>query len=195
MKQVSAIFLSLWFFLTVCAFGQRRGEPTYAEASFGYSKDPTRVILHVTEGRQDMRIQSMTVYGDGRLDIELRTGSETVLVEHSRQLSEAEVSRILRDAVDHGLAEWDNGRMHSLILTKKGGRAYAPSPDARNVTILISLTEYRRGPYEIESLERTARVRGADVAAEVFPEIPEFRGVANLMALMDEEFRRMEAER
>jgi hypothetical protein len=194
MRKMTAILIPLWFFVATCAFGQRRGEPRYAEANFDYSRDPTRVILHIVEGRQDLKIQSMTIYGDGRLDLEIRPGPETILSEHSRQLSDVEMTRILRSVVDHGLAEWDNGRIHSLQLTKRGGRAYAPPPDARNITILISLREYRRGPYEMKNLERTIQVRGAEYAVEIFPDIPEFRGVLNLMSQMDEEFRRLERE-
>ena len=194
MRPVIAITMSAWFLLAVCSLGQRRGEPTYTETTFDYSRDSTRVVLHIIERTQDMTIRAMTIYGDGRLDLEIRTGIETILAEYSRQISTADMDRILRDAVDHGLVEWDNGRIHSLQLTSRAGRGYGPPEDSGNVTVLISLTEYRRGAYQLKDVERTIRVRGSEFAAEVFPEIVEFKGVNNLVARLNREFKEAEGK-
>jgi len=188
MRRVIPIMMLTWVFLAVCALGQRKGEPPYTEATFNYSKNPTRVVLHVIMSGQDLKIRTMTLFGDGRLDFEVRTGTETILAESSRQISTEEMNRILRDAVDHGLVEWDNGRIHSLQLTSRGGRGYGPPEDSANVTLLIALTEYRRGPYQLKDVERTIRVHGPGYAAEDFPEIVEFAGINNLVILMNEEF-------
>jgi len=192
MKQVVSMMMSAWLFLAACAFGQRKGEPTYAEATFEYSRDPTRVVLHVIVTTPDLITRTMTVYGDGRLDLEIRTGTETTLDEHSRQTSTEELDRILRDAVDHGLIEWDEGRIHSLQLTSRGGRGYGPPSDSQNVTLLISVTEYRRGSYQLKDVERTIRLRGPEYVARDFPEIVEFTGIHNLVAQLDREFKEAE---
>lgn len=194
MRNTAAALLSLALalFIVIPALGQRKGEPPYTEATFSYPSDPTRVLLQVTTGAMDMTIRSMTLYGDGRLDLEVRSGTQTVVSEYTRDLEPAEVEAMLRLAVDHGLAEWDGTRIRAHQLRERGGRGYLPPTDTTRATIVVALEDYRRGDYKVEHVEQLIRLQAPRFTSEFSPGIPELKGVADLVDLLDAEMLRAE---
>lgn len=154
--------------------------PDFSVANFSYNNDPTKVILYVAVGggmRANKR--SMTLYGDGRLQLVEVHGGITGK-SHESLLSTAEINRLLRIAVDHGLAEWDSTRIRARLLERSGGNNFSPPEDFPSVLVLLSIENYEREGYEAEHVEKELRFRGARFFAPHLPSVPEIAGIATL---------------
>ncbi len=156
------------------------GEPPYTEAEFSYSTDPTRAILHVTRVSAMLMgySRSLTLFGDGKLKLVKEEKGEKS--HFTRSLSQTEVDALMRNLVDHGLAEWDQMALYALEI-ERTGRGFPPPSDASKVQILIRLEEYSRGDLVLTDLTRRIVPRGAESSyARALPDVPEYKGIVYL---------------
>ena len=121
-------------------------EPDYTQAEFTYPSDPTRELLHVSSaGTMIKSTHSMTLTGDGTLT--LRSNHEGREEEYTSLLENREVEQLLRLAVDHGLAEWDETRVQAKQLDVTRGRGATTPTDASRAHVRLSIDDYGRGSY------------------------------------------------
>lgn len=154
---------------------------------FTYDKEPFKVVLFVCSLRSDQMLNSMTVYGNGR--VELRTEGDQDLSEHYELLlNHEETEALLRLAVNHGLAEYDSDRIREQ---QRSNRGPIPQTDGPGVTtVLLSLASYENFPLHFQEVEKIIRLVTPELTSEPITGIPEIRGVAELRRRMIEMFAR-----
>jgi len=167
--------LSLWAFAVRGA-----SEPP----AFTASTEPSAVVLYVgmtapTTGTT----RSMTVYGAGR--VELRKQRLT-RVEESFDLSiePPERDRLLRLAVEHDLAEWDDVSIRARLARSLGTKTIVMS-DAPTTRVILALTRYERDGRELEDIKKEISFQAVHTAAEVAPDVPELMGLGLLVEEMN----------
>jgi hypothetical protein len=159
-------------------------EVPYSEAEFQIPADLTRAVLHIDTSTMSGAAQSITLYGNGRFEL-----SDSRAGEYVGQLEFAELEQVLANAIAHGLAEWDEDAIYAKKF-KKEGRRPSPDPvDGRRVAVLLRVDDYRRGTIQIDRVERGMKATGPDVAAERYPEIPQFQGLLELLDWMREQIQ------
>ncbi len=165
-----------------CTFGV---EPDQPVADFTYETDPAKVILFVCSSRADKGIDSMTVYGNGRVELRAEAAGQ-VAEEHELSLGDKETEALLRLAVDSGLAEYDSERIRERQLRRS---MPPPRTDGQKATtVLLSLASYK----DRAGVEQTVRFESAGLSATT--DIPEIGGVAELRRRMLELHKRAKLE-
>lgn len=162
--------------LLICCGQVAAIEPDYSDAVFSVPADPTRAVLHVTITSMDMIVRSLTLYGDGRVELTHNVDGESEL-----QLEFQDVESVLEGAVRHGLAEYDAMAVRARKLTLREGKPLPGSLDGPNVLVLLSVDGYKRGGYSAPTVERKITMKGPRLSARFFPEIPQFQGVVDLV--------------
>jgi hypothetical protein len=162
-------------------------EARYAEASYNYSQDPTKAVLTVSTSSNDFSKRSLILFGDGRMEIyDNRRGS------WEGQLEREAMDILIHRLVNLGLAEWDGDTIRSWQLQDLGG-PFPGKTDAMRVRVLFALEDYQRGSYRVESIQRTATVRAPGFVERTFPDIPQFKALAELSAMLSDEIKKAEA--
>lgn len=154
----------------------------YGDVQFTYSDDPAAVVLFVNVLNLMANIShSATLYGDGRIELQVRhAGTNTLMEEYEITITSEKVHALLREVVHHGLAEWDGASVHARQLRLTSGHGYASPSDSLRVAVVLALDSYSRASYSQKNIERTIRVRGPSHGANLFPEIVELEGVKKL---------------
>lgn len=189
-RVLALLLLTLSLASPACGI-QRPGEPPYTEAEFTYSTDPTRAILHMKVTNNARERWEMTLFGDGKMVLfeEIRGQAQKQAV----SLPDDEVRDVLRKVVDSGLAEWDPLAFDAQFSEKYGGKSPPRMFDAPRVTITISLDSYARGDFDLVDVRRNIKAwNGEGSRAEMFPDIPEYGGIAYLLDLRREKAKQLE---
>ena len=170
---------------TACAVeAQQRNTTPYSEATYSIPSDPAKVVLHIGlgGGMRKRNSNSATLYADGRLEISaLGKGDFQKILTHE------ELQQVLQMAIGYGLAEWHSSTIHAQQLKKYEGRQIPMPSDATRAIVLLAVDDYRRGDYEIESVEKTIRVKAPTIARRLFPEIPQYEGITQLVGWLQEQ--------
>lgn len=157
--------------------------------TFSYSNAPSDVVLFVQSSVPSVgSTTSITLYGDGRLELHRkrwRTGEDR---RTSRYLQPHEMRDLLDKVVGYGLAEWDATRIAAEQMKQTGG--FAGSVDGTTVTVMLSLTEYGRGSWSTTNLRKTIEYANPDTAAESYPSIRELQGLTFLWRYLRDELQR-----
>lgn len=176
-KNRSALASVLSTILFLCCCGQVSAvESDYSDAVFSVPADPTRAVLHVTITSMDMVVRSLTLFGDGRVEL-----THNVDGEFEYRLEFQDVQSVLGGAVHHGLAEYDAMAVRARKLALREGKPFPGSPDGPNVLVLLSVDDYKRGDYSVANAERKITMKDPRFSAKFFPQIPQFQGVADLV--------------
>jgi hypothetical protein len=161
--------------------------------NFTYSQDAEKVVLFVqTIVPLSAVSKSMTLYGDGRLELargrSLKPSEET----HTVRLTNDEVRALLADAITSGVAEWDSLTIRARQLKETAGAQFSGADDAPTVVVMMSLDALQRGEgaEEKRNIRADFRLNDPAYAARFFPEIKEFEGVLSLMQYMEAAFAR-----
>lgn len=139
----------------------------YSDAEFSVSDDAAVMVLAVRHAGQSMRL-----YGDGRLEI--HAGEEAF----TRRLDRPRVLAIFRNAVDHGLAEFD----FDVVQAEISG-ATCPEGSGR-ITAHLNFTAYER----VSQGKRAFVSKKASLCApEIFPQVVQSQALIDLAALLEQE--------
>lgn len=182
-----AVCMLVAFFLCCCGASAAQ-QVDYTTADFTIPADPTRAVLHITITPMDMRVRSLTLFGDGRLEL-----TDTRLGELSGQVEFSEVVKVVSSAVRAGLVEYDPMAIHARQLTLKEGKQFPPRPDATSITLLLGVDDYRRGSFEVDRVHKRVSLRDAAFKAKHFPQIPQFKATADLVEWMSVKFEEAES--
>ncbi|MBZ0102110.1 MAG: hypothetical protein K8I65_08110 [Thermoanaerobaculia bacterium] len=157
--------------------------------TFSYSEAPSDVVLFVQASASSVgSTTSITLYGDGRLELHRkrwRTGEDR---RTSRYLGPQEMLELMERVVEYRLPEWDPTRIAAEQMKQSGG--FSGSFDGTTVTVMISLREYGRGSWSTTNLRKTIEYANPDTAADSYPEIREFQGLTYLWRYLREELQR-----
>ena len=179
--KLAACDLGMIGLLTFWALAAQR----YAEPpSFTASTEPSAVVLYVgltapTTGTT----RSMTVYGAGR--VELRKQRLT-RVEESYDVSIAFPERdcLLRLAVEHQLAEWDDASIRARLARSLGTKTIVMS-DTPTMRVILALTSYERDGRQHGAFEKEMTFQAVNTASQVAPDVPELVGLGLLVEEMN----------
>lgn len=170
------------FFVTCTTASLSQEKTKFESAEFAFSEDPTAVVLFVNIwSPASFESYSSTLYGDGRLELQVKhVGTDTTLESYETNISHQDVQALLRNAVHHGLCEWDGSSVQARILRANNGQPYMAGADGVRVTVMLSLSRYSRGEYSKKDLERIIKLADPSHIAPVFPDIIELQGVSTL---------------
>ncbi len=138
----------------------------YSEAKFQISDDAAELVLRVEHAGR-----SMSLYGDGRLDIQAGEGES-----YTRRLERSRMLEIFRVAVDHGLAEFDV----QLLLLEIGAEAWWTPCKTERVTATLRFTTYDRHG-------AGGGIEHAGICPDDYPQIVQSKALADLRAVLDQE--------
>jgi len=170
------VAFALWLLWTQAAAGRDTAR------SFTASTDPASVVLYVaTTAPGVAQTRSMTVYGDGRVEL-VQNRLNKIEAEYSLHFEPAEIDRLLKIAVDHGLAEWE-----TTSIEERQARALDGKPilalDSPITYVRLSLQRYTNAGHHYDDVEKKIHFQAVGLASMLSPEIPEFTG---LQLLYDE---------
>lgn len=153
----------------------------FSEASFTYEDVQTKLVFFISSsGGMRGAEETLRVYGDGKAVSRTLKGGRLV-TESVFHLNSTQVREILQTAVGAGLIEWDETEIQARLLEAQPGSIRNLPPSERpTVTILISLDTYSRGALSIEDVEKRIRFKAPEWAAEVYPQVLEIVGIAQL---------------
>lgn len=159
------------------------------EPTFSYSDAPSDVVLFVQTNAPSVgSMTSLTLYGDGRLELQRkrwRTGEDR---RTSRYLQPHEMRELMAKVVEFRLPEWDPTRI--AAEQRKQGGGFSGSIDGTTVTVMVALTEYQRGSWATTNLRKTIEYANPDSAAETYPAIRELEGLTYLWRFLRDELQR-----
>lgn len=158
--------------------------PAESAVEFRSSSDPTKVVLFVQEEWASTGDRtSMSLYGDGRLEIAHGVAGGGAPVSKSTQLTADAAEMLLRQVVDDGLAEYDAPTIEARLRARVGD-VIPLSSDGPLVTVLVSLEELRRGEQVRAPLFTRIQFSSPRLLAKNFPDFSEFQGLVRLMDYM-----------
>jgi hypothetical protein len=156
------------------------------DVAFQTSIDPGKVVLFVQEEWASTGDRtSMSLYGDGRLEVTHGVAGGATPVSKSRQLSAGAAEELVRHVVDAGLAEYDAPTIEARLRARVGD-VIPLSSDGPLVTVLVSLEELRRGEHVRAPLFTRIQFSSPRLLAKSFPDFREFNGLVRLMDYMHE---------
>ncbi len=153
----------------------------FTDATFQVSSDPAQLILKWGSGGLAGH-QHMELYGDGRLELSTRTDR------FRRELTFAEMTALVRIAVDHGLAEWDENAVLTKVREVERGLARRMS-DGTTDSVTLNLASYERGSYQREELQRSISFYNAGMVLDEAPNVLELQGIDALAKFAEEQVR------
>lgn len=166
--------------LGLCALAVQGDSPGGGElASFTAATDPSTVVLYVgVSSPRSRTARSMTVYGNGNVELR-KTQLARVEEAYDIVLEPSERDRLLRLAVDYGLAEWDDTSIEARMARRLGTGRFLPS-DAAEVRIMLAFTSYTNGDVSRTDLRKDIRFAAVETGLEIAPDIHELEGLKML---------------
>jgi len=172
------------------AFSATDQEPesaTLPERSFTITSDPTEPVVSMKSrsGSSNNR-SNYTLYGDGRFVHEAFTGSGDLFGSWELTLPFDELRELVAIAVDHGLMETDDGQIETRrkalvrqdLDPRRGGVTVS---DEGWLALTIYLATYTRDDQTTKQVIKTFKPKYVMVFETVFPEIPEYAGLAEFL--------------
>ncbi|GMU65399.1 MAG: hypothetical protein AMXMBFR36_16730 [Acidobacteriota bacterium] len=157
-----------------------------SDVAFRTSIDPGKVILFVEEEWASTGDRtSMSLYGDGRLEVTHGVVGGAAPVSRSRQLTAGAAEELVRLVVEYGLAEYDAPTIEARLRSRVGD-VIPISSDGPLVAVLVSLEELRRGGQVRAPLFTRIQLSSPRLLAKSFPDFSEFEGLVRLMDYMHE---------
>lgn len=162
------------------------------EIQYTYSRDPAEVVVFVSStNKMRARTRSMTVYGDGR--VELSYGRRHQLVEeHVTHLDSDALEELVAIAANHRLPEWSETSLYARMSKTLGAGNFSIS-DGTGHRFIIALESYKRGAITREG-SMIFEFDNVAIAAGKFPEIPEFTGARLLIEKMEMVWKQVESD-
>lgn len=152
----------------------------FGDAEYSIPTEPFRAVLHVTTTGSDGSTRSVTLYGDGSLD--LVDGGQGAF---TYAIGRAEMERLVRDAVGHGLMELNRmatQSMERMMVTE----AWRGEPlDGVDVTLFLGVDDYRRDEHRGNRPGRGVQIEDLPRDTADFPKLLELRGLAKVLSWMD----------
>lgn len=158
--------------------------PSYRDATFQLSSDPEQLILSFKIHHGYNGLRSLSLYGDGRLELRVqgKKGRDLVIWESfDRQLDYPEMAELVRQAVDHGFAEWDADSLHFQGVTAYSTHALWAFGE-------IHLESYQRGDYSRLSLVRPFKLGDVRLAREFSADVLQVQGLEAMVRSLDHHF-------
>jgi len=177
--------------------------PTYASAqalearSFELSSDPGVVILRMSEppaGLAVTDVPTLTLYADGRLVVE-RPAYLKQSGTYEKMLGSAELQALVKSLLDRGLGDFEVPTMRDRKqqLSRERAQAHFSDPTGPGATVSIvsdlgttrielALAGYAVGRSASQPLAKTIVWSGVEHDAELYPEVPELRALAEAVA-------------
>ena len=137
----------------------------YSEAEFSISDDAAVMVLSVQHAGRSMRL-----YGDGRLDLQRFDRRGAVVASHDRNLPFAEMTELVRLAVDHGFAEWDRDSLDFLGIASRSSHPTVAFGE-------LHLESYQRGEYARDGLDRSFRFGDVCLGLEYSADVLQIQGL------------------
>ena len=154
--------------------------------TLSYPKDPEKVILRLAVMvPQTALYRSMSLYGDGRVQL-ARLGSDLeVLRSHELRLDPGEATRLLSIVGRSRLPEYDLDLTAERVNQLRGGEELNLffGLDHAITTVEIALDSYTNGSVALKNVDTRIVLRAAGAAAARYPEIEEFQAIVELTDL------------
>lgn len=154
-----------------------RASLDYAHATFAFSSDPTQLILSFRVSA-DGAGPSMRLYGDGRLELQRFDRRGGVVAAHHLNLPFAEMTGLVRLAVDHGFAEWDRDSLDFLGIDSRSTHPTAAFGE-------LHLESYHRGDYSRASLDRSFRFGDVGLGLKYSADVLQVQGLKAMQQALD----------
>jgi hypothetical protein len=155
----------------------------FGEAEYSIPKEPFRAVLHVTSATTDGPVKSLTLYGNGKLDL-----VDSVQGAFTHAVERAELERLVGEAVRHGLVELSRTPTHSMerLLTRYDGRGVPRG--GVDVALYLGLDDYRRDEFRGHQPGRGVHIENLPPDTADYPRIFELQGLAKVLTWMDRMF-------
>lgn len=155
----------------------------FGDAEYSIPTEPFRAVLHVTTTDSDGPVRSVTLYGDGSLD--LVDGAQGAF---THAIGRTELERLVEDAVGHGLMELN--RMATQSMERMMAmEAWRGDPlDGVDVTLFLGVDDYRRDEHRGHRPGRGVHIENLPRDMADFPKLLELRGLAKALSWMDRVF-------
>ncbi len=153
--------------------------PDFSSARFSFSRERSRLVLSVSSiSSMTRRATSLKIYGDGVAELLVSRGSADE--RYMLMYSEREIESLLRSVISRGLMEYDVTSVRARQLIKNRGKPWSGPTDQSKFFLKISLESYSRAGYDWRPHERVFKIGNPAIVASAFPEITEFRALADL---------------
>lgn len=134
--------------------------------------------------------QSMTVYGDGRVELRKEiVAAQRILGAHEMYLERAELESLVRIAVDHQLLEWDSAAIRVRQM-RTGKSQSIGSDDSASINIIVTLETYDGEGGRAREIHG---IRNFTSAKLLYPDFPEYQGIDSLLRYMVNAYRKAES--
>ncbi|MEM6455817.1 MAG: hypothetical protein AAF772_12035 [Acidobacteriota bacterium] len=159
------------------------------QVTYAFSNDPADVVLFVSRTASTPKeTRSMTIYGDGRVELSLNRWDP--IGTYELKLTPPELSALIAIAAEHRLPEWDYesiGRRIGVQLERQ------QISEREHVRVIIALESYQRGTHQHRDFVRSFDFLQLTAVAEAAPQVTELIG----LSILTEELLRLwgEAER
>lgn len=156
---------------------------------FTITADPAVAVLQMTFiGSFDGERALYSLYGDGRFRVERRTRSGDVIKEAEAEYPFAEIERLVRVAVDHGLADASQSDLEPAF------RQLEPTSDMGTASVQLRLASYSRNGEEVGAVEQRLRIPPPRFTNHHFPGNDLIAGLARIEEFFFFEGRRLLGE-
>lgn len=156
----------------------------YKAATFTLSSDPAQLILSFRMSHGYSGMKSLSLYGDGRLELRItgRDGRDLVTRESfDRSLTYPDMVSLVRLAVDHGLAEWDSDSLRFHGITARSTHTQGAAGE-------LHLESYDREEYSRIKLARQFKFGDIRMAREFSADVLQVRGLESMIQALDSHF-------
>lgn len=154
--------------------------PLYEDARFTFSSDPSQLILSFRVS-VDGSGPSMRLYGDGRLQLQRFDSRGAAVASWDRNLSFAEMTELVRLAVDHGFAEWDRDNLDFLGVASRSSHPTVAFGE-------LHLENYQRGEYTRADLDRPFRFGDVRLGLQYSSDVLQIQGLKTMQQALDSHF-------
>lgn len=168
------------------AIDQEPESATLPERSFTITSDPTEPVVSMRSSSSlSGSRSSSTLYGDGRYVRETYAWSGE-LGHFETTLPFEELQQLAALAVDHGLIDTDDRQIDErrkalLRQDLEPFRARVSTSDQAQIVLTIHLASYTRDGKTREQVTKMFRLKSPIAFERLFPEIPEYAGLAKLL--------------
>lgn len=177
-RSRSTWLAGLLFLLLAVSSGRTKAEVRESQAKFGFSTDPTDLVLLLTySGGLSGAHPVYELYGDGRLEYRYESIDGKILEKYDTRIQFGEMREIIQDLINHGLIESSTSDILAKIKSRNA-RGSIPYVTDSAVTILeVNLTSYVRDNQEIGPIHRQITIESSAHLYRMYPEILELEGL------------------